>query len=132
MFVLSGVIFSAIFIVCVAYLYHGATLQETKARTRQAKKMAKEKQEAETDESAEDSEKGSSRLRMLVPLLVKRLVANSTIIRILLAYVQCVTIPLRFQNVVWPRLFASFLGVLEHATIDIFALVPAECAINQR
>ena len=128
MFVLSGVIFSAIFIVCVAYLYHGATLQETKARTRQAK----EKQEAETDESAEDYEKGSSQLRMLVPLLVKRLVANSTIIRILLAYVQCVTIPLRFQNVVWPRLFASFLGVLEHATIDIFALVPAECAINQR
>jgi hypothetical protein len=65
-------------------------------------------------------------------LLPQRLRAASTMFRILLSYVQCATPLLRMQNVMWPQIFISFMEGLEYASIDIFALVPVDCAINQR
>jgi hypothetical protein len=49
-----------------------------------------------------------------------------------LSYCQCVTVVASFNNIAWPLAFIKFLQVLEYTTIEIFALLPAECAVNQR
>jgi hypothetical protein len=69
---------------------------------------------------------------ILLTMLPKQLVAASTDFRIMLAYIQCTTVVLQFQNVVWPKPFIGFLEFLEHLTIDVFSLLPAECMTQNR
>ena len=58
---------------------------------------------------------------------MKRLGDAATIFRILLGYIQSVTIVLRFSNVQWPNNVKSFFESLEFLTFDIFTTLPIAC-----
>jgi hypothetical protein len=65
-------------------------------------------------------------------LLVKHMKMGSVVFRVCLAYAQCMSVMLRFNNVSWPAGFITYLGVLEYTTIEIFALLPLECETESR
>jgi hypothetical protein len=99
---------------CVAYLYNGARLS------------------SHGKQQSIEGVEGGWRVTKLLSLFPKRLIAASTIFRVSLSYCQCVTVVASFNNIAWPLAFIKFLQVLEYTTIEIFALLPAECAVNQR
>jgi len=122
---LTGTLFLVLFLACAAYIYRGAR----PARGVKGKRAA--------DGASEHAQRGrharrAEAIRRALSMLPRRLVAASTMFRILLAYCQCMAVVLTFDNVAWPPLFATFVEVLEVATIEIFALVPVECALSTR
>ena len=73
-----------------------------------------------------------SNLSKLASLLYQRIVTGAAIARIALGYSQCLSMQRRFLRVRWPHLFERFLMVLDQLTLEIFDLVPAECALGRR
>ena len=65
-------------------------------------------------------------------LVHERLIVGAALARISLGYCQCIAMMTRFQLVRWPSLFDGFLRALEQLNLEIFDLIPAECAIGQR
>jgi hypothetical protein len=120
---LVGGLFVLIFLGLSSYICSGAHSGQrvTKKRRKRSKK----------DDERPRSHRWAAFMRLL-PLLPKRLVGASTMFRILIAYCQCMAVVLTLNNVAWPSGFVSFVEMLEVATIEIFALVPAECAMNTR
>ena len=51
--------------------------------------------------------------------------------RVVLSYAQCMSTFGRFERVHWPPLFGSFLRFLERFTIELFELIPADCALDE-
>ena len=107
----------------IIYMYRGARLD-----------LAPAQREAPMNQRADQLQKKTQfdRFFAIVSLLPKKLVAASTIFRIFFGYVQCLTIVLRFTNVVWPPGFVSFVKVLEYFTIDIFTMLPIACLTGNR
>ena len=107
----------------IIYMYRGARLD-----------LAPAQREAPMNQRADQLQKKTQfdRFFAIVSLLPKKLVAASTIFRIFFGYVQCLTIVLRFTNVVWPPGFVSFVKVLEYFTIDIFTMLPIACLTGSR
>lgn len=68
----------------------------------------------------------------LASVLYQRIVTGAAISRIALGYCQCVSMHRRFLRVRWPDLFSRFLMGLDQLTLEIFDLIPAECALEQR
>ena len=66
----------------------------------------------------------------LFSLVHARLITGGVIFRILLGYCQCLGMTRRYLRVVWPEKFLRFLEVLDQLTLEVFDLVPAECAIG--
>lgn len=52
--------------------------------------------------------------------------------KITLSYVQCLGAIARFDNILWPSLFDSFLRLLEELTIEVFTVLPVECVKGDR
>ena len=71
-------------------------------------------------------------LSKLASLLYQRFVTGAAIARIALGYCQCLSMQRRFLRVRWPHLFERFLMVLDQLTLEVFDLVPAECALGRR
>ena len=74
----------------------------------------------------------AEKLRRLRELLSARVVTGASLARIALGYSQCLSVLRRFLHVRWPSLFNGFLTALDQLTLEIFDLVPAECAMDRR
>jgi hypothetical protein len=120
---LVGGLFILIFLALAGYICSGA---HSGQRVTKKRRMHRKK-----DDQRLRSHRWAALLRLL-PLLPKRLVGASTMFRILISYCQCMAVVLTLNNVAWPQGFVSFVDMLQVATIEIFALVPAECAMNTR
>ena len=66
----------------------------------------------------------------LFSLVHARLVTGGVIFRILLGYCQCLSMTRRYLRVLWPAKFLRFLEALDQLTLEVFDLVPAECAFG--
>ena len=71
------------------------------------------------------------RVTTLLSLVHARLITGGALLRILLGYCQCLGMMRRFLRVRWPRSFLRFLEVLDQLTLEVFDLVPAECALDR-
>ena len=71
------------------------------------------------------------RARELHSATAAHLVTGTTLARIALGFVQCLSVQRRFLQVRWPVSFMRFLEALDHLTLEIFDLIPAECALNR-
>jgi hypothetical protein len=118
-YIVAGTVGTMLLLVCVVYIASGAK------PAREARRKASVAQGSAMLEHAR-------RRLTLLSLVPRHLAAASTMFRVLLGYCQCMAVLLTFDNVTWPRMFVSFIEVLEVATVEIFALVPAECSLGTR
>ena len=72
------------------------------------------------------------RVTTLLSLVHARLITGGALLRILLGYCQCLSMTRRYLHVRWPRSFINFLMALDQLTLEVFDIVPAECALGRR
>ena len=68
----------------------------------------------------------------LSSLLYARLITCGNVFRILLGYCQCLSVLPRLDRVRWPSAFLAFIRNLDHLTLQLFELLPAECVLDRR
>ena len=56
---------------------------------------------------------------------------GSAVARCAMGFCQCLSVHRRFLRVRWPTEFLDFLKLLDQLTLDLFGLVPAECAVGR-
>ena len=65
-------------------------------------------------------------------LTVSRLATGATMVRILVGYSQTIGALRRMLNVRWPRAFQVMLEALDQLSLELIAIVPAECLAGRR
>ena len=70
--------------------------------------------------------------RDLTQSLREQLPFAATLGKVILGYCQCVAVLRRFERVVWPTAFVSFLDMMDVFDLNLIELVPAECAVGSR
>jgi hypothetical protein len=79
---------------------------------------------------------GPSSFRNRLELLQNLVLAHSDVLsglfKITLSFAQCIGAMRRFDRVIWPRFFSSFLEILNALNLELFAVIPAECLSGSR
>ena len=66
----------------------------------------------------------------LLAMLSRRHVQATAVLKILLGYLQCMSIFARLDKVRWPPVFLDFLSYFDYFSLDLFSFLPVQCAIG--